>query len=161
MKTALHRSATPCLMVLLACAMPMAHATDRDSCKKIHADLVEVSATEGCKPGHASCFLGEVEGNQGLHGVTYFRGDSAGTPASGSPDSLPYSGPFEYLLESGSLSMRETGVVLPGVVTAHQRIVEGTGRYAGATGYFFVSGLRDGGTITTQVTGEICYPDNG
>ena len=59
--------------------------------------------------------------------------------------------------------MRETGVTtsgpVPGVVTAYQKIVAATGDYAGATGYFFVSGQKNGlGLIATFVNGEICYP---
>ena len=34
-------------------------------CKAVHADLVEVRATVGCKPEHSFCFLGEVDGNHG------------------------------------------------------------------------------------------------
>ena len=55
--------------------------------------------------------------------------------------------------------MRETGVTVPGAVTAHQRIVEGSGDFAGVTGYLFVSGTRASGVITTRVDGEFCYPD--
>jgi hypothetical protein len=145
------------LIALSVLAAPMASADDT-RCKRVRADLVEMFATEGCKPEHSSCFLGEVDGNNGLNGVTYFKGDSSGTPPSGSPDSLPYSGAFEYHTAKGSLFMRETGITVPGAVTAHQRIVEGTGDYAGATGFFFVSGLRGDGIVTTDITGEICYP---
>lgn len=151
------------LAALLTCTASIAYANDGNPdshCKRIHADLVEVSSTEGCKPEHASCFLGEVDGNHGLSGTTYFKGDSRGEPPSGSPDSVPYSGAFEYHTNEGSLYMRETGVTVPGAVTAHQKIVDATGQYAGATGYLFVSGLREDGIITTQVFGEVCYPDD-
>lgn len=152
------RNASLSLIALSALAAPLSASADGAHCKRVRADLVEVSATAGCKPEHASCFLGEVDGNNGLNGTTYFKSDSGGTPPSGSPNSFPYSGPFEYHTGKGSLFMRETGITVPGAVTAHQAIVEGTGDYAGATGYFFVSGLRASGVITTEVTGEICYP---
>ena len=145
------------LIAISALAASLAQA-DNTRCKRVRADLVEVSSTEGCKPGHASCFLGEVDGNNGLNGVTYFKGDSSGTAPPTSPGSYPYSGLFEYHTGKGSLFMRETGITVPGAVTAHQAILEGTGDYAGATGYFFVSGLRANGVIDTQITGEICYP---
>ena len=54
--------------------------------------------------------------------------------------------------------MRETGVTVPGVVTAHHRIVGATGEFAGATGDFFVSGTRASGVITTAITGTLCLP---
>lgn len=144
------------IAIALFVAAGAAQATD---CKPVHASLVEVASTTGCNPGLSSCFLGEVTGNHGLAGVTHFRADSVGAAASGSPGSVPYSGPFEYRTERGHLLMRETGVTVPGAVTAHQRIVEGSGDFAGVTGYLFVSGTRANGVITTRVDGEFCYPD--
>lgn len=129
-----------------------------DECKPIHADLVEALETEGCNAGESFCFLGVVDGNQGLRGTTHFKGDSSSTAPSTSPGSLPYSGPFQYRLQGGTITMRETGITVPGVVTAHQRIVEGTGEFAGATGDFFVNGYRANGIITTKVNGLLCLP---
>jgi hypothetical protein len=65
---------------------------------------------------------------------------------------------FQYLLTGGTLTMRETGVVGRGAVTAYQEITGGTGDFAGATGYFFVSGflLPGGTTISTQIEGHLC-----
>lgn len=155
------RIASISLTALLAFGAPAAHADD-NRCKRIRADLVEVLSTEGCKPEHAFCFLGEVDGNHGLNGVTYFKGDPvAGTPPPGAPDAVPYSGPFEYHTAKGSLLMREAGIVPPGLVTAIQRVAEGTGEFAGATGFFFVSGTRASGIITTEVTGQLCLPGRG
>ncbi|MGH8076665.1 MAG: hypothetical protein ACREPE_04985 [Lysobacter sp.] len=143
------------LFALLAVATAPAWAGE---CKKIHADLVEVAATEGCNPGLTSCFLGEVDGNHGLRGTTHFKADSArGGPAT-SPDFISYSGPFEYITAGGTIVTRETGVTNPSEVTAYQKIVEATGEFSGATGYFFVSGHKSAGVITTDVTGEICLP---
>lgn len=135
------------------------------TCKPVHADLVEARATTGCKPADTFCFLGEVDGNHGLRGTTYFKGDSRGTPPPPSPYFLPYSGVFEYTTAGGMLVMRETGLTnqsqgLPesGAITAYQQIVSATGEFAGATGYFFVSGFNRDGRIVTKVTGEICTP---
>ncbi|MCF7221887.1 hypothetical protein [Marilutibacter chinensis] len=136
-----------------ALADPAAHA----QCKRIRADLVEVSATEGCNPGLGSCFLGEVDGNHGLNGTTHFKSDSAATGPSTSPGFISYGGAFEYRTAHGTLFMRETGVTDPAVVTAYQRIDHGSGRFEGASGHFFVSGTKSGdGVITTEVTGELC-----
>jgi hypothetical protein len=150
------------LVALLAFAAPIAQAHDDPRCKRIRADLVEVLSTEGCKPEHTSCYLGEVDGNHGLDGVTYFKGDPVvGKAPPGAPDATPYSGAFEYHTDEGSLFLREAGIVPPGFVTAIQRIAEGTGEFAGATGYFFVSGTRASGVITTEVTGQLCLPGDG
>jgi hypothetical protein len=131
-----------------------------DECKPVHADLIENLSTTQCRPGHSQCFLGVVDGNHGLRGTTYFRGDSAGTPPATSPEFRAYSGVFEYSTDRGTLIARESGAVsnAQGVVTAYQRIIDATGEFAGVTGYFFVSGFLGGGRVETKVMGQICYP---
>jgi hypothetical protein len=130
------------------------------TCKAVHADLAEDRSTTACRPGHTVCFLGMVDGNQGLRGTTYFRGDSQTAPIPTSPEFRGYSGVFEYATERGTLTARESGVTsaTQGVVTAHQRIIDATGEFTGASGYFFVSGFNDGQHVVTKVTGEICQP---
>lgn len=149
----------PAFALLLALTLSPAHA---GQCKKIHADLDEMQSTQGCNPGLASCFLGMVDGNHGLRGTTHFAADSAvSTSPSTSPNFLIYSGPFEYRTARGTITARETGATTrgpKGVVTAYQQIVSATGEFAGATGHFFVSGHKSGGTISTFVNGEICHP---
>jgi hypothetical protein len=129
-------------------------------CKPVHADLVEDQATVGCKPEHTSCFLGLIDGNHGLRGSTYFKGDAGAAGPSTSPAFISYSGTFEYTTETGTITARETGVTSSslGVVTAYQSIVDATGEFAGSTGHFFVSGFSHEGHIITKVMGAICYP---
>jgi hypothetical protein len=134
------------------------------TCKAVHATLTEARATVGCKPEHDSCFLGEVDGNHGLRGTTYFRGEASAFFPSGAPTFRSYVGTFEYTTPTGTLTMREMGLSEPslnttpegGVVNAFQRIVGGTGEFAGATGYLFVSGFNRSGQVATTVHGEIC-----
>jgi len=136
------------------------------NCKTIHADLVEDRSTTACKPGHAVCFLGQVDGNHELRGTTYFHADSsAAGPSTGLPGFISYSGAFEYTLPEGTLVTRETGVSNQsrgqpesGAVTAYQKIIDATGGLVGATGHFFVSGFSANGHVVTQVTGEVCFP---
>jgi hypothetical protein len=138
----------------------------QSSCKAIHGDLVEVRSTVGCKPEHAFCFLGEVDGNHGLRGTTYFRGDASALFPSTAPTFRSYTGSFEYITPYGTLTMKEMGLTEPptispdssGVVNAYQTIVAGTGEFEGATGYLFVSGFNRNQRIVTTVTGEICKP---
>jgi hypothetical protein len=101
-----------------------------------------------------------VDGNHGLRGTTYFKGDSAGSPPATSPEFRAYSGVFEYSTDRGTLVARESGAVSSsqGVVTAYQKITDATGEFAGVTGYFFVNGFMSGGRVVTKVTGAICYP---
>jgi hypothetical protein len=157
-------------MVLLsastgALALTADGTTREPKCKAVHASMVEERVTVGCKPEHSFCFLGEVTGNHGMRGATYFRGDSSGSRPPTSPDFLPYSGVFEYHLRDGVLITRETGVSNTtqgnpdsGAITAFQKITEATGNLAGTTGHFFVSGFNRDGRIETSVTGEICRP---
>jgi hypothetical protein len=150
---------------IVAAAAGAQETTAAAKCKAIHAVMIEQRVTEGCKPEHDFCFIGEVRGNHGLRGTTYFRSDSSGSRPPTSPDFIPYSGPFEYHTRRGTLIMRETGVSntsqgLPesGAVTAFQKIVSADGELAGATGYLFVSGFSRNGRVETSVMGEICFP---
>jgi len=135
-------------------------------CRAVYGDLIEVPSTEGCKPGDSSCFLGEVDGNRGLRGRTYFKGEKAALFPDTAPTFRSYTGNFEYYLRDGTLLMKERGMTEPplispdssGVVNAYQTIVSGTGEFEGATGYLFVSGFNRNQRIVTTVTGEICKP---
>jgi hypothetical protein len=139
-------------------------------CKRIHGDLVEAQTTVGCKPEHASCFLGEVDANHGLRGTTYFRGDpGSGVTYPTAPTFRGYTGNFEYITERGTLIMKEMGMTEPfnasnpqsGVVNAYQRVVEGTDEFEGATGYLFVSGFNRNQRVVTTVHGVICKAPRG
>ena len=149
-----HATRTAILALALGVAALPAHATD---CKAVHAELIEMSATTECDPGETSCFLGVIQGNHGLIGTTHFKADGWTTAIPTSPGSFPYSGLFEYRLQGGTIKMRETGVTVPGIVTAHHRIIDATGDFAGATGDFFVYGTRASGVITTRVDGTFCF----
>jgi hypothetical protein len=140
----------------------LAAQSEPSNCKTVHAEMVEARSTTGCKPGHAVCFLGEIDGNQGLRGTTYFKGESPVAPIATSPEFVGYSGVFEYTTPQGTIVARETGVTSTSqrVVTAHQRIISATGAFAGSTGFFFVSGTNSGQQVVTMVTGEICYPSS-
>lgn len=164
-----HPSRSRAFMVALALAAlvpPLVAAPPPGPrCSRIEAHLVEAQTTTGCKPGHATCFLGEAKGTHGFRADTYFRGDARGEPAPPTPFFIPYSGDFEYKTPRGTLIMKEAGLSntsqeLPeqGAVLAFQKVVEATGDLAGSTGYFFVSGFRRDGRVVTRVFGEICTP---
>jgi hypothetical protein len=134
------------------------------TCKAVHGDLIE-NRSDVCKPGDAApCFLGEVDGNHGLRGTTYFRGESGAPFPAAAPTFRSYVGNFEYTTATGTLTMREMGLSEPsanptpdgGVVNAFQRVVSGTGEFEGATGFLFVSGFNRSGHVVTTVHGTIC-----
>jgi hypothetical protein len=150
---------------LLAAPAGAQEAPPAQSCKAVHADLVETRSTVGCKPADSFCFLGEVDGNHGLRGTTYFKGEQGAFFPPNAPTFRSYVGNFEYITEHGTLVMREYGLTEPqnsdpesGVVSAFQKIVVGTGEFSGATGYFFVNGFNRNQRIVTTVRGEICLP---
>ena len=82
---------------LLGGTAPAQEAPASLSCKAIHADLVEAQSTTSCKPGHPVCFLGEVDGNHGLRGTTYFRGEQGALFPPAAPTFRSYVGTFELL----------------------------------------------------------------
>lgn len=166
MRRAYFYVATTVAAVLLAVTARAQQAPEGHTCKAIHADLVEILSTTGCHPGHTSCFLGEVDGNHGLRGTTYFKGEASALFPSGAPTFRSYVGDFEYTTSRGTLTMREMGLSEPsgnttlqgGPVNAFQRIVGGTDDFADATGHLFVSGFNRSGRVVTTVHGEICTP---
>lgn len=145
-------------LIVAVGVLAIAPSAQAGECKAVHGTLVETRSTTGCTAPATACYLGEVQGNHGMRGTTYFSSDSARAGPPTSPSFISYSGVFEYLLTGGTLTMRETGVVGRGAVTAYQEITGGTGDFAGATGSFFVSGfiLPGGTTISTQVEGHLC-----
>lgn len=156
------------MLTVVTGAMPRAQDGEMrgPKCRRVQADLVEDRATTGCKPGHPDCFLGEVDGNRGFRGTTYFRADSAAAGPSASPSFISYSGLFEYQTERGTIFARETGVfdrtvngASSGALTAYQHILSATGDWEGVTGHFFVSGFNRDNHIVTRVSGEVCLPD--
>jgi hypothetical protein len=159
------RTWTGGMALALLSVASVAAAQDGPHCKAVHADLVEDFSTQGCEPPSTACFLGEVDGNHGLRGTTRFDSDSGAAGPSTSPGFISYSGKFEYFTDRGTLIMRETGLAHPangsqddGVTAAFQRVVDATGEFTGATGYFFVTGFNIGGHVVTKVTGTLCVP---
>ena len=151
----------------------VAFSTDHEDgslkCQSVRGTLVELRSTTECRPGHAVCFLGELEANHGFRGTTYFRGEQGAVFPPSAPTFRSYVGSFDYITARGTLSMREFGLTDPpdpnnpesGVVNAYQRVVSGTGRFEGATGYMFVSGFNRNQRIETIVNGRICTPRGG
>src|SRR3990170_1825956 len=87
-------------LLLATTASPAITAQENASnCKAVHAEMVESRTTTGCKPADPFCFRGEVDGNHGLRGTTYFKGDSSTGPMTTSPEFAGYSGVFEYTTE--------------------------------------------------------------
>ena len=154
----------PYLPLSLLLAASAASPALADSCKKIHATIVDVQVTEGCTSPNRFCAAGTVEGNHGFNGTTYFRMDGAVRGPATAPGSLATSGILVYTTDDGTLTVRESGlsglIETPGqgFFTAFQEVLEGTGEYAGATGHLWVLGERIGSVFNADVRGVICWP---
>ena len=160
MKTSL-RFATPLLLLILA--SPAFAAPEENRCKKIHGLIVDVQVKEGCTSPNGFCAEGTVEGNHGFNGTTYFRMDGAVRGPATAPGSIATTGILTYTTDRGTLTVRESG--LSGVIEtpevgyfpAIQKVLEGTGDYAGATGHLWVLGQRIGSEFVSEVRGELCW----
>lgn len=156
------RKLFPYLPLSLLVTLPASPAL-ADSCKKIHATIVDVQVTEGCTSPNRFCAEGTVEGNHGLNGTTYFRMDGAVRGPATAPGSVATSGILVYTTDGGTLTVRESGLSGlsesgQGYFTAFQEVLEGTGEHAGATGHLWVLGEVAGGVFESEVRGVICWP---
>lgn len=149
-------------VLLLSCAAVNTRATESESsCKSVHASLREQQATAGCPS--TFCATGEIDGNHGLNGTTRFVLDSsAPAPATAPIVSRSYSGIFEIVAADGTLTLRETGINTPRpaggrMLSSVAPVINGTGRFAGATGTIFFNGINPTpGVFQTDVSGELC-----
>lgn len=98
-----------------------------------------------------------------LKGVSKFTGDQASvTPIPGpAVPTVSYTGILEITTNKGTLTTRGVGVfeTAPfGIGTQFDRVIAGTERFAGATGFLYYTFKADGtGTaFTSVVSGEIC-----
>lgn len=93
-----------------------------------------------------------------LKGTTRFVGEPAGTVGE---SSLSYTGTFEITTARGVLTTESVGVfeTIPGGLgVQYDRVVAGTGIFAGAEGYLFFNFTANetGDVFDSMVTGEIC-----
>jgi hypothetical protein len=148
---------------------PRQEATSkRDTkCKQVHAELVERQTTTGCTSPRNFCASGTIRGNRGLNGTTFFSVESSAAGPSTSPGGVSYSGIFDITTPDGTLKLRETGVsygragnLAGGIFASFAEILEGTGRYGGATGDVWFSGRIIEGTFLVKMRGELCVPSN-
>jgi len=98
-----------------------------------------------------------------LKGTSKFTGDQASvTPIPGpAVPTVSYTGILEITTNKGTLTTRGVGVfeTAPfGIGTQFDRVIGGTGLFAGATGflYYTFTGDASGAAFTSVVSGEIC-----
>lgn len=161
--------ATACSVALML-APRTAQADHHPHCQIVDGQLAEdPGGAANCPAGHPGCFIGAIHG-RGLHATTQFYGDGAGTPPANSPDFIPYTGITTYTTDHGSFTTRESGHYSTveiadapeegdGASFSIEVIKSGTGEFANATGYLYVTGFIDNAAhVSSSVTGKICTP---
>ncbi|HSX61269.1 MAG TPA: hypothetical protein VLF18_13800 [Tahibacter sp.] len=146
--------------LVVLCAAGSASAS-HPHCRAIRGVINDVQVTDGCASPNGFCAAGTVDGNRNFRGTTYFVMDGAVRGPATAPGTLATSGLLTYAFDDGTLVVRESG--LSGFVqgddrffTAFQQVESGTGRYAGATGHFYVLGQALPDRFEAEIDGELC-----
>jgi hypothetical protein len=80
------------------------------------------------------------------------------------PTTLSYTGVFTITTGHGEVTLRDVGIFdsdlsTDGEFTSRGRVIEGTDRWAGATGVlFFYGDTKPDGTFTARANGTLCIP---
>lgn len=153
----------------IAVASGLTTGAKATECKQIHAQIISSQTTTGCSSPIGLCTAGNIDGNQGLSGSTFFTGDSAAPGPSTAPNAaatISYSGVLEITTNQGTLTTRDSGIFdtstgtpTGGFFSSFDTVIDGSGTYQGATGDFFIGGKTiDGQFVTSVITGELCLP---
>lgn len=150
--------------VALSAGAPPAAAQDASLCIPIHAEIRSTFFAAGCDSPVGLCTAGEITKGGILDGTTQFTAlsvaPSAGMPGAEPETTLAYSGLLTITTKQGTVVIRDVGVfdAARGVFGEVDRIVEGTGRFLGATGTLYVFGptTADGTGFVGSIRGEVC-----
>jgi len=158
------------LWVLLSIAMvvPTTFADDgdkpksaRSECKSVFAEEHSTLITTGCNSPVGFCAGGTFKGNHGFRGTSFFSAISF-DPITNDPQGRQVvPGVSTYTTDDGSITISDVSVfdVARGTFSGIGRIVQGTGRFAGATGDIFTAGrLLADGSFINELNGDICVP---
>jgi hypothetical protein len=132
------------------------------SCRAVHAVIVDKSAPVNCASPYFFCAAGTVDGNLGLDGTTYFVLDGAVAPPATAPGFGVTSGLLVYTTSHGTLTVRETGVSRligspsNGFLTSLQEVVGGTGRFVGASGTLYNRAVDVNSLFYSHISGKLC-----
>lgn len=155
------KSLIPCALALVTLFTADNASASHPRCRTIRGVINDVQVTEGCTSPNRFCAAGTVDGNRNFRGTTYFVMDGAVRGPATAPGTLATSGLLTYTFDDGTLVVRESG--LSGFVqgddrffSAFQQVDSGTGRYAGATGHFYVLGQALPDHFEAEIEGELC-----
>jgi hypothetical protein len=161
MKTLLATALVLASLCAAGTAAAAAETSHHPRCHAVRALIVDQQVTTGCTSPNGFCAEGTVDGNRGFNGTTYFVMDGAVRGPATAPGTLATSGLLTYTFPGGTLVVRESG--MSGLAqdgenffTAFQQVQSGTGRYAGASGYFYVLGQAFPDRFEAEIQGQLC-----
>jgi hypothetical protein len=169
MRTLNTRSKVVAISLLIAMVASAAFAnqsvkteSSRSGCISLFIREQSRLITEGCNSPVGFCAGGAFKGNHGFKGTSFFSAISF-DPIQNDPQGRQVvPGVSTYTSDDGSITISDVSVfdTARGTFSGIGRIVQGTGRFAGATGDVFTAGraLPDG-SFTNELNGEICLPN--
>ena len=129
-----------------------------DQCKPIHA-MITTSVT-GCLPGESPigfCTAGNIDSGL-LAGSTHFGVQSMTPTPSGD---ILYTGVLTVTTRSGTVTIKDYGILTDGLYSEMQQVVSGTGHFKHITGMLVSQGSLLGGTFTGRLVGTLCHFNRG
>lgn len=144
---------------------------DRQWCWNVRAEITASFTSDACDSVVGLCTVGSVRGGF-LHGETQFSAtgvgggaigeDSIVTPPAEPSSTWSYSGTLVLQTLLGSLTFSDVGVfdTAGGGFSEIDRVVDGSGLFAGATGKLFIYGdaFPDRSGFDGDIRGRLCVP---
>ena len=145
------------------------HGHDGPWCWTVRAEMSATFVAEGCDSVVGMCTAGTVQGPL-LSGDTWFSATGLGggvmgepsivTPPAEPPSTWAYAGTLVIDTALGSLTLSDVGVfdTYGGGFSEVDRVVDGSGFYAGAEGTLFIYGVgyEDGTGFDSSIRGHLC-----
>jgi hypothetical protein len=133
----------------------------QSECKSFFAEEHSALITTGCNSPVGFCAGGTFKGNHGFRGTSFFSAISFDPILNDPQGRQVVPGVSTYTADDGSITISDVSVfdVARGTFSGVGRIVQGTGRFAGATGDVFTAGrLLADGSFINELNADICVP---
>jgi hypothetical protein len=168
MKIQTMRSKVLAFCLLFAMMTPVAFAHRGSKTEGTESGCISIFATEqsalitnGCNSPVGFCAGGTFNGNHGFKGTSFFSAISFEAIPNDALGRQVVPGVSTYTTDEGAITISDVSVfdAARGTFSGIGRIVQGTGRFAGATGDIFTSGrLLPDGSFINELRGDICLP---
>lgn len=149
------------LVAIGTLALFQSRASATPQCKRVRLTLQATLDPEGCDSPVGMCTTGTLYRGNSPWATTHYVATSLGSAAVTSD--MSYAGIFTITRPNGVLTVRDSGMLGLGdaLYSEYQRVVSGTGVFAGATGTMFSSGNITGDLqgFDGTLTGELCLAD--